>query len=156
MADEILGTDLFGAPILRGHEGRGRPEHVRTPETVNRVILMLAMGHKPKEAAYAIGVSVPTLRKHYFSELEQYERLRLQLKAELLRRLVADGSVAAIKELFKQLDKSGLEQLADRMANRQTQGEPKKEKIGKKAAAAEAAAGVRGKFAPPEAPKRLN
>lgn len=115
------------------------------------------MGLSVKEAATAIGVSVPTLRKHYFAEVGKRADARVRMKMTQMVRLnkaAADGNVAAEKELRKQLDKVELANLSDRVANR---GKPEKTpKPGKKAEAQEKAGQVRGKFAPPEPPSLLN
>lgn len=156
MEGEKRAVDLFGQPVLERHEGRGRPEHVRSVENSNRVLLMFAMGHSKKEAALAIGVSVPTLRKHYFSEVAQYDAARLKFEALQLERLndeAADGNVGAVKELFKRFDRAQLVSLSDRVTKRQ---EAKPAPVGKKQAAKEAATRVAGVFAPPDAPQLLN
>lgn len=158
VADEVLGTDLFGEPVLSKPRGRGRPAHRRSRETVNRVILGLARGWKVKEVALSIGVSVPTLREHYSSELERRHAMALMLESVQLARLndqAEKGNVAAEKELMKALEKGRLHQLAQHVANRGTgraEPKPKPERLGKKAELAAAAKGVEGKYAPPPAP----
>lgn len=150
-------VDLFGDPIREARDGPGRPEHVWTKENSNKISLLFACGYQPKDAAQAIGVSVPTLRKHYFSELEQWRFARIRMEAKLLAQLNAEGekgSVGAMKELAKRIDKGRLEALAERVADRGRK-EPKR-RLGKKEQQHEAAQGVRGKFAPPEAPALLN
>ena len=153
----ILEVDLFGDPRLPPQEGRGRPEHQWTIENSNKVLLAFARGLSVKEAALAIGVSVPTLRKHYFAEVAKRSAARLRMEMTQLARLnaaAAGGNVAAEKELFKRLDKAALAGLADRVADRGKQ--PKAAKLGKKAEAMQKAGEVRGKFAPPEPPSLLN
>lgn len=102
------GVDLFGQPVPRERvRGKGRPEHEWTLENSHKINLLFATGHDPADAAAALGISMPTLRKHYFSELEQWRVARLRLKAQQLQHLHdegAKGNVAAIKELFKQMD----------------------------------------------------
>ncbi|WP_244552311.1 hypothetical protein [Allosphingosinicella indica] len=138
--DENLGTDLFGDPIHMPQEGRGRPEHAWTRENSNKVLLAFARGLGPKDAATAIGVSVPTLRKHYFAEVAKRREARLRMEMTQLARLNAQaeaGNVAAEKELLKQLEKMHM-----REAGRAMTKTPKAPKLGKKeerhAAAAEA------------------
>lgn len=158
MGDENLGADLFGDPVQSRQDGRGRPEHVWTLEKSNRVLLMFAAGRSPKEAATAIGVSVPTLRKHYFFEVAQREAASLRFEATQLERLneaAKGGNVAAEKELLKYMQRVRLEQLSDRVAKRgAAQAKPKA--VGKKEAATIAAKAVGGKFAPPPGPTLLN
>ncbi|WP_246616649.1 hypothetical protein [Sphingomonas yunnanensis] len=156
---KILVTDLFGDPVTPAPDGRGRPEHAWSLENSNKVLLAFARGLSVKEAATAIGVSVPTLRKHYSSEVGKRTDARLRMEMTQLARLNAaatEGNVAAEKELFKRLDKAALNELADRVANRGRNGAPPREpKLGKKAAAKAAAAEVSGKYAPPPPPARL-
>ena len=146
---EISEVDLFGDPILPASETRGRPEHSWSLENSNKVLLAFARGLSVKEAATAIGVSVPTLRKHYFAEVKKRTDARLRMEMTQLTRLntaAAGGNVAAEKELFKRLDKAALAELADRAAHRGKAAKPPK--LGKKEAAKVAAHGVTGKYAP--------
>lgn len=107
-----------------------------------------------------LGISMPTLRKHYFSELAERRTAALRLKATQLLKLHElgqAGKVAAIKELFKQMDKGALAALSEAVANRGRKlAEPKQRPLGKKEEQNQAAHGVRGKFAPPPAPSLLN
>lgn len=156
MAEEFRDTDLFGDPILPRQEGRGRPEHQWTLENSNKVLLAFARGLSVKEAATAIGVSAPTLRKVYFSEVAK--RAQAQLRMEMtqlarLNKLATDGNVAAEKELLKQLDKMRQRDQVRAMAPAPT---AKPEKLGKKEAAARAAGQVRGLYETPPAPGQLN
>ena len=133
MADAISDIDLFGAPVTSRARGRGRPAHKRTRETVNRVILGLARGWKVKEVALSIGVSVPTLRQHYSSELEQRQAMALMIESVQLARLndqAEKGNVAAEKELMKALEKGRREAAA--VAYSRGGAKPQAPKLGKK------------------------
>jgi len=152
---EISTLDLFGEPVSGKEKGRGRPAHRRSRETVNRVILGLARGWSVKQTALSIGVSVPTLRQHYFAELKQRAAMALMMESVQLGRLndqAAAGNVAAEKELMKALCKGRLEQMSDAIANRGTR-DAKPKPVGKKEAAKSKAGDVRGKFAPPAPPE---
>ena len=61
--------DLFGVPVPDNHGERGRPPHIPTPESQNQVRLLVAWGWTDQRIAQAQRISVPTLKKHYFSEL---------------------------------------------------------------------------------------
>lgn len=104
--------DLFGqAVIFVRPRGRGRPAHVPSIENHNKILLLAATGHGEEDCAAAIGVSVPTLRKHYFSAVKQFAAARLIVRGEVLQRLAAeaaDGNVAAMKELGKLLDRAAM------------------------------------------------
>lgn len=158
MADGNSDKDLFGDPIVEPQEGRGRPEHRWTLENSNKVLLAFARGRTPKEAALAIGVSVPTLRKHYFAELKQRQAAHLRFEATQLCRLneaAKAGNVAAEKELMKAMEKARLEHLGDRVASRgeRAKAQPK---LGKKEQRKEAAGRVKGRFAPRPAPSLMS
>jgi len=153
---EDLGVDLFGDPVLAGKETRGRPEHSWSLANSNKVLIAFAKGLSVKDAAVAIGVSVPTLRKHYFAEVAKRQAARVRMEIAQLARLnnaAAGGNVAAEKELFKRMDKAALADLAERVADRGSARAAQQPKLGKKAAAQAAAGQVQGKFAPPPAPK---
>jgi hypothetical protein len=111
VADEIL--DLFGDPVPANWGGRGRPEHIATQKNRNRVSMLVALGWSNKRIADALFVTLPTLRKHYFSELKYRDVARDRLTANLatqLWQLFMDGNVAAGKEFRKLLE------VNDRMA----------------------------------------
>jgi hypothetical protein len=100
--DEIL--DLFGDPVPANWGQRGRPEHIPTQKNRNRVSMLVALGWSNKRIAAALFVTLPTLRKHYFSELKFRDVARDRLNANLATRLWAlfmDGNVAAGKEFRK-------------------------------------------------------
>lgn len=156
MAQEFRGTDLFGDPITTRQEARGRPEHEWSLENSNKVLLAFARGLSVKQAATAIGVSVPTLRKHYFSEVAKRDAAQLRMEMTQLARLnglAAEGNVAAEKELLKQLDKMRQRDQVRAMAPAPS---VKPEKLGKKEAAAQAAGQVRGLYEPPPPPGQMN
>jgi hypothetical protein len=151
----ILEVDLFGDPVLPRQEGRGRPETVWTRENSNKVLLAFARGLSVKQAAIAIGLSAPTLRKVYFSEVGKRAQAQLRMEMTQLARLNAQaeaGNVAAEKELWKQMDR-----IRQRDAQHQLAPPPvKAAKLGKKELAARDAMEVRGLYEPPAAPDRLN
>lgn len=156
MGDGILGTDLFGDPVLARREGRGRPAHAWSRENSNKVLLAFARGLTVKQAATAIGISVPTFYKVYFNENAKRHsaRLRMELtQLERLNRQAEAGNVAAEKELAAQIEKLRLRD--------QVQAAPvptaKQRKLGKKEAQEIAAKEQRGLYEPPAPPApRLN
>lgn len=128
-------------------ERAGRPPHVRTRETSNRVLLLFAGDAKPIDAARALGISLPTFHKHYFYEVEQRETARWKMRGLQLARLNAQaeaGNVAAEKELMKALEREQVRAISERVAKRADQvASPK---LGKKDAAAAAAKEHKGRF----------
>ena len=100
--------DLWGDPIPEKPETRGRPEHEPTAEKRLRVAVLRAINQTHTEIAAALGISEPTLRRHYSAELKGG---LAQKRAEVLIRLwheVEAGNVSAIKEFLRQVDKSDL------------------------------------------------
>lgn len=156
---DFRGVDLFGQPVPAVRTKAGRPEHEWSVENSNRINLLFATGHELRDAAQMLGISLPTLRKHYFSEVEQWRVARLKLKALQLERLHdegAKGNVGAIKELLKQAERGALVARARELATPAPEKKAPAEKLGKKATAKAAAADVRGKFAPPAPPRLIN
>jgi hypothetical protein len=62
--------DLFGEPVPVNWGLRGRPEHIASQQNRNRVSMLVALGWSDKRIAAALFITLPTLRTHYFSELE--------------------------------------------------------------------------------------
>lgn len=156
MVDEVLVTDLFGDTVALRREGRGRPEHVWSLENSNKVLLAFARGLTVKQAAMAVGVSVPTLRKVYFSEVAKRDRARLSMEMTQLARLnklAEAGNVSAEKELLKQMERLRLRDQQQTLAPPPTEKAPNK---GKKEAAIEAAHAAGGLYDTPPAPGRMN
>ncbi|MBN8958570.1 MAG: hypothetical protein J0H17_18695 [Rhizobiales bacterium] len=59
--------DLFGDPIPENWGKRGRPQHMRTVENINKVTMLVSLGWSNERVANALDITLPTLRKHYFS-----------------------------------------------------------------------------------------
>jgi DNA-binding CsgD family transcriptional regulator len=68
----------------RNSERSGRPEHVPTVETRDRVEVLVAGGMHQWQIAAALGISVPTLCEHYAEQLENGSSRK---KAEVLEAL---------------------------------------------------------------------
>ncbi|MDP1026383.1 hypothetical protein Q5H91_04095 [Sphingomonas sp. KR1UV-12] len=149
-------VDLFGDAVIPRKEGRGRPEHAWTLANSNKVLLAFARGMTVKQAATGIGVSVPTLRKHYSSEVAQREAAAIRFEMVQLSRLnegAKAGSVSAEKELGRRLEKARLAELSDQVS--QHARPPRPAPLGKKAMAQQDAEEVRGRFEPPPPPPSL-
>lgn len=144
MSEVNSDVDLFGDPYQAAERGRGRPPHVPSRETTNRVILGFARGWTVKKVATSIGVSVPTLRQHYFSHVERREAMALMMESVQLGRLndlAEKGNVTAEKELLKAIEKGRLRELVQAEAPAPKVKGPK---LGKKEAARVAAIDSRG------------
>ena len=75
----------------------GRPEHVPTAEARERVEIWVASGMTGRQIAIALGVSEPTLLKHYETELSQGGARKVAAMKERLFQAGMDGNVAAMK-----------------------------------------------------------
>lgn len=69
-ASDFISVDLFGEPLDPRFGLAGRPRHRPTEATRVRVRELHQAGAKQDAIAKAIGLSVPTLRMNYHSELE--------------------------------------------------------------------------------------
>lgn len=126
--------DLLGWPIPERRDA-GRPEHQATEENRNKIMMLLVFGKTNAEIAKAIGVSQPTLRKHYLQQLDQRKVARLQLDAtrwSVLYAKILAGDIGAVKELGKMLEAHDRAELASNFGAPQRERKPKVEKLGKK------------------------
>lgn len=135
--------DLFGDPVPEGHGKRGRPPHVATNENRNKVKLLLALGWNNERIASALFITLPTLRRYYFSELKAREVMRDRMDARIAERLwqegVEKGNVGAIKEFRKLVERNDA-MVGQREFYEGQRDKPAKEpKLGKKEQAALAA-----------------
>lgn len=107
-------TDLLGHPVPANKGAKARPQHAPTAENLEKAMLLYATGRSDAEVAAAVGITPPTLRRHYFSspELKRLRRsARMVVEGQVLHalaRAIADGKVAAIDKMLKRLDKSAL------------------------------------------------
>lgn len=123
MSDQVSGKDgrpcwlpfdLLGDPVSANKGMKGRPQHAPTAENLEKLVLLFGMNRSEAECASAIGLSVPAMRKHYFSspELQRAKRhADMMLEGELLQRLNQQslaGKTSATEKLLKRLDKSRL------------------------------------------------
>ena len=68
-ASDYFAADLFGRPFEPALKRRGRPRHVPTAELRQRVAELHAEGLGQVKIAHAIGITGPTLARHYRIEL---------------------------------------------------------------------------------------
>ncbi len=68
-------VDLFGLPIAPGR-GPGRPRHVPTDASRERVLELHRDGRNLLQIAAAVGITHPTLLRHYPTELESTSQAR--------------------------------------------------------------------------------
>lgn len=136
--------DLFGDPCRLPNGRRGRPAHVATLENRNKVMMLLALGWSNERIAGALHCSLPTLRKHYFSELKTRDIQRDRLDAyrfERLMALVKEGNVGALRLLDQMIAKNDLRVMAAHMPDK-SKARSKEGSMGKKEKAMQAARDV--------------
>ena len=133
--------DLLGDPIPDNLGKPGANGHIATADKVNKVKLLVVAKWTSAQIAEELGISVPTLRRHYFRN-RSIKRARKHSISEIRGRVLLlldqqakDGNVAAIKELGKIVEKAHLEDLADLIGN----ASPKRKTPGKKQSALAAA-----------------
>lgn len=134
-------VDLFGDPVPANWGERGRPEHLATQQNRNRVSMLVALGWSNKRIAAALFITLPTLRKHYFSELRFREVARDRLDAALAMKLwdqVQAGNVGAMKEFQKFVERNELMLYGQARVPPKSET-PKPAKLGKKDLALQAA-----------------
>lgn len=130
----------------------GRPPFKPTAAMRRQVEELRSCGMSEDSIARAIGISTPTLQKHFAEELLNGSAKKRAEVIRMLYRSAAKGNVSAQKKLEEMTRQAALAEAM--MVPRPT--EAKAPKLGKKqqeAAAAEAAAAPGQKFAPPQPPK---
>lgn len=123
--------DLLGDPIPQGKGKPGRDGHIPTAEKAKQIRLLLVAGFTFGGIARELGLSVPTLRKHYFQNGRvKYREARAQAIARergrnllMLDDQASKGNVSALKEIRKALDDAALD-LADRDAGSPARRKP--------------------------------
>lgn len=128
--------DLFGDPIPDNWGMRGRPEHIATEENAFKIKVLLADGWTLKRIAGVLDITVPTLRKHYFSVLRKHESMRDKLRAahrSAVYKKALDGDSSAQRLMWQMMQADELQPTPQRVDDRN--GNPRDEKLGKKAQA---------------------
>lgn len=128
---------------MPGNKNSGRKAYQPTDEEREKVRVLKAGGMSNEAIAEAIGISEPTLSKHFSSDLEIGAA---KVTAEVLMaryRSAMGGNVSAQNKMLEQV---GAVRARDKRA-------PAPPKLGKKEQQALAAKSIGGKFAPPEPPK---
>lgn len=110
--------DLLGDPIPEGRGKAGATGHIATAGNVNKVRWLLLAGWKKPKIAQELGISIPTLNKHYFKNRSIKDAVLLAAAEVRGRTLIQldkaaqGGSVPAMKELAKQARQVELDCLA--------------------------------------------
>jgi hypothetical protein len=73
---------LFNGEDLKQKRGRGRPAYKKTVEKQLLVKTMQSSGHTQSEIAEAIGCSLATLKRHYFSQARKVQEIDASTNGE--------------------------------------------------------------------------
>lgn len=131
---------------MAGNKNSGRRPYEPTDEDREKVRVLKAGGMSNEAIAEAVGISEPTLRKHFRSDLDIGSA---KVAADVLMaryRAALGGNVSAQNKLLEQI---GVATAAGRVKQR----EAKAPKLGKKEEQQQAAEKVGGKFSVPLPPK---
>ena len=121
--------DLLGDPIPENWGKRGRPPHVPCIDNRQKIVLMMAQGWTDKRMAGALGITLPTLKKHYAGLLKIRDVARDRVESIGLLtywNMGREGNVAAMKEYFRRHDSAIGDVFADEV-DRETKRLGKKE-----------------------------
>ena len=140
---------------MAGNKNSGRRPYAPTEEDREKVRVLKAGGMSDDAVATALGISAPTLRKHFSYELDVGTA---KTRAELLlalHRSAMGGNVAAQKKALELVTAAAA---GDAIRGRETpsaasSGGSRVPKLGKKEEQQQAAENVEGKFAPPSGPR---
>jgi hypothetical protein len=131
------GFDLLGDPIPAGRGEPGRTGHVPTAQNAKKIRLLLVSDWTVDQIAAELGISAPTLRKHYFRSgkinLKQARQIAIaEVRGRTLLQLdqaAEAGKVAAIKAIRDIVDKAALADLPKHMQPGKRREEPKGKKV---------------------------
>lgn len=149
--------DLFGNPYRTAKKDAGRPEHIPTEENIINIMVLLAAGHTVNDIAKVVGVSVPTLRKHYFHLTKHRDIMLARLKAKLRTAQIQQGlagNAAALSAAIRMLDTVSAEQVEKNLRNRAANAPAAaKGYVSKKELRLERAQSIGGRYSVPLAPR---
>jgi AcrR family transcriptional regulator len=138
-------TDLFGNPVRPNKGRRGRPALEITPEDRDAVEAALVKGYSNQKICEAVGISLPSLKRHFRSSLQQRDRARDRLKlalfAAMARAAIEERKPAAATKLLEMLRQDELSEIEERLAAaREARPEPegKKQQVARMALDADA------------------
>lgn len=103
-----------------------------TLEKRRLVIMLAAFGKDEIAIAAALGITAPTLRKHYFRELKVKADARARVEATLLASLMAKiegGDTAAMTLMWKRFDRHDMLQAPVRRRSSQPVGKKEQAKV---------------------------
>lgn len=153
LGDRLAGDNLFSAALdspapvsirqrtrVSGKAG-GAPEFRATDRQRDRVAVLISVGTTVADIAVVIGISEPTLRKHFATEIANGAAHKRAEVIEALYRNAVKGNVTAQRDYLDRIDRAQLAEIADQFRSQPEADRPRKiEPVGKKMAAAQDAA----------------
>lgn len=138
--------------MVKKPKSRGRPIFVPTRDQRNRVEELVAADQPELIIAAEIGISIPTLKKHFPDELEHGKAyVRKRAMSELFKQGLKNGSIPALKAIVALTTETKAPN-----APKKPEGEAPAMRVGKKIAQKlEAEAANKGLYATPEPPKQV-
>jgi len=114
-----LKFDLFDNPIPENHGKPGANGHTPDAETTSKIRTLLVAGKGKKEIAEELGLSMPTLTKHYFHSgrvkvRDARKKALADQKAKTIMRLnqaVDKGNVTAMRTMLSIIEEEEREML---------------------------------------------
>lgn len=129
---------------MSGNENSGRPAYEPTDDARKNVRILKACGMSHEAIAEVLGISEPTLKKHFFLDLDIATAV---VRAELILaryNSAMSGNVSAQNKMIERVEAN---------AAQEKRAPDKEPKLGKKEEQIKAAQQIKGRFAPPEPPK---
>lgn len=112
--------DLFGNPVRASKGRRGRPALEISDEDRDAVEAALVKGYSNQRISEVLGISLPSLKRHFRSSLQNRdnarERLKLALMASMARAAIEDRKPAAATKLLEMMRQDELLEVEKRLA----------------------------------------
>ena len=98
VAEVLTSDNVDNLPeVIQGEDsGRGRPPHLPTPDTRNRVYILSTVGTRHEDIATVLGISADTLVKYYKEELDKGRIEANASVAETLFKQAKEGNTTAM------------------------------------------------------------
>lgn len=112
--------DLFGNPVRASKGRRGRPALEISDEDRDAVEAALVKGYSNQRICEVLGISLPSLKRHFRASLQNRdnarERLKLALMASMARAAIEERKPAAATKLLEMMRQDELLEVEKRLA----------------------------------------
>lgn len=117
---DLRTTDLFGNPVRPNKGKRGRPALEISQEDRDAVEAALVKGYSNQRICEALGISLPSLKRHFRPALQMRDqardRLKLALFAAMARAAIEERKPAAATKLLEMMRQDELLEIETRVA----------------------------------------